>query len=207
MGRIYLLRHGQTAWNKEEVFRGTLDVPLDDVGRRQARDAGRALKRKGLKDPVIYCSPQARARETAEIVAAEIPVQELHPEPAFRDLNFGEWQGMPKTEVARLYPDLLKKWATEPTGIVFPGGEGLEAVADRAEEALYRLARENLHRDMILVSHQVVNKAILCRLLGAGLNVFWRLGQDTACLNLLEYNGSYFVVQTVNDTHHLSAAL
>ena len=60
MGRIYLLRHGQTAWNKEEVFRGTLDVPLDDVGRRQARDAGRALKRKGLKDPVIYCSPQAR---------------------------------------------------------------------------------------------------------------------------------------------------
>lgn len=61
MGMIFLVRHGRTAWNREEVFRGTFDIPLDDFGRKQAREVGRKLRSLNLNHPLIFSSPLARA--------------------------------------------------------------------------------------------------------------------------------------------------
>lgn len=202
MSRIYLIRHGQTAWNKEEIFRGTIDVPLDDCGKKQAAALGKALQIRNLKDPLFLSSPLKRAAETAEIAAA-FTGRGIVAEQAFTDLNFGQWQGQAKAEVARRYPDLFREWLTDPQKVVFPGGESLADVTVRAEAALYRLAQKNQGRDLVIVTHRVVTKVLLCRLLGAGLGAFWKIKQDTACLNVLEYSGSAFVVESVNDTCHL----
>ncbi|HOL17667.1 MAG TPA: histidine phosphatase family protein [Bacillota bacterium] len=202
MSRIYLIRHGQTAWNKEEIFRGTIDVPLDDYGKKQAAALGKALQIRNLKDPLFFSSPLKRAAETAQIAASFLDCGFVT-EQAFTDLNFGRWQGQAKTEIARLYPDLFRQWLTEPQEIVFPGGGSLAEVTERAEAALYRLAQKNQNRDLVIVTHRVVTKVLLCRLLGAGLSAFWKIKQDTTCLNVLEYSGSAFVVESMNDTCHL----
>jgi len=203
MSRIFLVRHGQTSWNKEEVFRGTLDIPLNDFGKKQALEVGKKLKSLSPDDPLLISSPLGRARETAEIAGESVSSKQIRIEPAFIDINFGEWQGKAKTEIEKSFPALYEKWLTEPADMVFPGGESLEKTAARAEETIYRLARECQDHDLIIVSHRVVNKVLLCCLLGAGLNSFWKIKQDTACLNILEYDGRSFIVSALNMTCHL----
>ncbi|MEW5920619.1 MAG: histidine phosphatase family protein [Bacillota bacterium] len=203
MGRIFLVRHGQTTWNKEEVFRGTLDIPLNDFGRKQAQEVGNKLKSLSLNDPLLISSPLGRALETAEIAGKAIFGKQVSIEQNFTDINFGEWQGKAKTEIEKLYPGLYRKWLTDPATIIFPGGESLEKVAARAKGTLYRLARDCKDHDLVIVSHRVVNKVLLCCLLGAGLNPFWKIKQDTACINILEYDGLSFFICVLNDTCHL----
>lgn len=203
MGLIVLVRHGQTAWNREEIFRGTMDIPLDDFGRNQARALGSELKNRNLNNPVFLSSPLERSRETAEIAAAAVSGTPVTIEPAFSDLNFGRWQGKSKADVAQIYPDLYEQWQVWPEHVTFPEGESLSKVAKRAEAALLNLVGKYRNRDMVIVSHRVVNKVLLCRLLGTGLDAFWKIKQDTACLNITQYNGSTFIVVAMNDTCHL----
>lgn len=83
----------------------------------------------------------------------------------------------------------------------------MKNVSARAEAALQRLAGSGENRDLIIVTHRVVNKVLLCNLLGAGLESFWKIKQDTACINLLEYDGFSFKVKTMNDSCHLASLL
>ena len=205
MRRIFLIRHGQTAWNRDQIFRGTLDIPLNDFGKEQARQLGRALKRRQVLNPVLASSPLLRARETAELAGEAVLCKEIATEQGFTDLNFGVWQGKAKADVEKLYPDLYRQWLDNPADIIFPGGEALRRVADRAGAALRRLAGSGGDRDLIIVSHRVVNKVLLCGLLGAGLDAFWKIKQDTACINLIEYSGGSFKVKTINDSCHLAS--
>lgn len=203
MSCIVLARHGQTAWNREEIFRGTMDIPLDEYGRIQARAMGKALRDLCLNNPLVVSSPLQRAGETAKIAGALVSNLPVTFEPSFVDMNFGRWQGQSKKEVAQLYPDLYKQWLKEPGSISFPGGESLADIEERALAALYALADKSRERDIIVVTHRVVTKVILGRLLDAGPGAFWKIKQDTACLNMLSYDGSSFVVGVMNDTCHL----
>ncbi len=203
MRRIILARHGQTAWNREEVFRGTADIPLNDFGREQARALGKKIFSLQLKDPLIISSPLGRARETAEISNQAVTGRQVMVNQGFTDINFGDWQGKSKSEIQQVQPKLYRQWLLDPASVAFPGGETLGKTANRAWETLNQLVNNHQEHDLVIVSHRVVNKAVLCLLLGAGLQAFWKIKQDTACLNILEYDGRTFVVSTLNDTSHL----
>jgi len=205
MTAIYLIRHGQTEWNREEIFRGRADVPLDDLGRRQAEALGRAFVKQGIEKPLFISSPLKRARETADTAAGFLGVTELKTDKAFIDLSFGEWEGRSVTDVQKEYPVLYRSWLEHPENVIFPGGEQLDEAADRAEEGLYRVANANRGKDVVIVTHRVISKVLLCRILSAGIKAFWKLRQDTACLNELNYNGTGFVLVKMNDTCHLQS--
>ena len=207
MGLIYLIRHGQTGRNAENTFHGQTDIPLDARGRRQAHEAGLALRQKGLVNPVFISSPLRRAYETAAIIAAaacgeEKPVQTLE---AFTDMHFGVWEGKSVEEVSALDPELFRRWREKPAAAVFPGGSSLRRVAGRAVSALQTIARNHTNRDTVIVSHRVVNRLLLCRLVGAGPASFWVIRQDNACINILAWDGNSFSVLLVNDTCHVTA--
>ncbi len=203
MNNIYLIRHGQTEWNREDLFRGTSDIGLNDFGRRQAAGVGTYLQGLKLHQPRFITSPLSRAVETGQIAAAQLKVDHLECDNAFNDLDFGLWQGRPREEVAKAYPELYRRWAEEPEKAEFPEGETLRTLADRAEPALYRLAAASEDRDLVIVTHRVVSKVLLCLIMGAGLAAFWKIKQDTACINILEYKRSSFIINTVNETCHL----
>ncbi len=203
MRRIILARHGQTAWNREEVFRGTADIPLNDFGKEQARALGKKIESLQLKNPLIISSPLERARETAERCSEAVKGRQALVNQGFTDINFGDWQGKSKAEVQQVQPELYRQWLADPASVAFPGGETLEKTANRAWETLNQLVSKHRVHDLVIVSHRVVNKAILCLLLGAGLQAFWKIKQDTACLNILEYDGRTFMIRTLNDTCHL----
>src|SRR5512140_239015 len=133
MTKIILVRHGQTPWNKDKIFRGSRDIPLNDQGREEARLAGEWLK--GETIHAAYCSPLSRARDTAEAIAGPhgLKVDDL---PGLTDLFYGDWEGLPLTEVKVKYADLYWRWETSPQTVRFPGGETLDEVKTRALAAV-----------------------------------------------------------------------
>src|SRR5437763_13854167 len=101
--RIHLVRHGQTVMNTQVRFRGRLDVPLNEVGRKEARDAARALRGAGLV--AVYTSPLGRAREVAEAIAVVNGVGAVRDQPNLVNLDYGAWEGLTKEEAADVDPD------------------------------------------------------------------------------------------------------
>lgn len=202
MARFILIRHGQTEWNQKERFRGWVDIDLNETGIRQAEAAAPRVAQWDVA--AIYSSPLKRTMTTAEIIARPhgIPVAPLE---GIIDMNFGAWQGLSIDEVERNYPDLFKLWRYSPERLEIPQGDSLEDVRKRAAAAVDDLAARHNDAMVVLVSHRVVCKVLLCHLLGLDNSHFWRIEQDTAAINLFEINEGYTTVTLINDTCHLNA--
>ena len=200
MTRIYLVRHGQTQWNREEIFRGTTDVPLNESGLKEADLAAEALREEPIK--AVYASPLARAKQTAEAIA-RIHRTEVRVIDDLRDICFGEWQGVSHKEVRERYADLYRRWLEEPQTVTFPDGESLAALASRAVPAVRRVVLDHAEDTIAMVSHRVVNRVLICGLVGIDLARFWQIGQDTTAINLLTWKKGRFTLTCLNDTCHL----
>jgi broad specificity phosphatase PhoE len=200
MGEILLIRHGETAWNREEVFRGRADVPLSDRGREQARLLARAMMGRSVE--AVYSSPLARARETAEPMARALGL-EVALDRRLVDMSFGEWEGKARSAVEQMWPELYEIWMREPGRFRAPGGESLAEVLARAWPALEEIAGRHEENSAAIVSHRVVCKVLLCEGLGAGAAGFWRVRVDTGSASVLERTRDGWVVTRVNDTRHL----
>jgi len=200
MTKVFLVRHGRTIWNKEQVFRGTRDVPLDGVGQQEAQLVGERLKDEEIT--AVYSSPLSRARETAETIARfhNVAVQTL---PGLNDLHFGEWEGMHHQEVKGKYPDLYQRWQKDPHKVIFPGGEGLDDVHARVMEAIEYIVSQHSQGVVVLVTHRVVLKVCICALLGLENSHFWQIGQDTTAINCFLYRDGMWIVSLLNDVCHL----
>lgn len=197
---IILARHGETKWNLEGRFQGQKDTELSPLGWEQARLLARALA--GVHLDAVYASPLARARETAAQVAGEhrLPVELV---PSLMEICHGEWEGRRYAEVAEEDGERLRLWRTRPELVSMPGGESLEDVARRACPAVQALAEKHAGQTILVVAHDAVNKMLLANALGLGPEAFWRIKQDNACLNVLEYAEGRFRVALLNSTVHL----
>lgn len=198
MGEVLLIRHGETAWNRGEVFRGRADVPLSERGREQAQGLARALAGRPIE--AVYSSPLSRARETAAPVAQAVGL-EVVVDDRLVDMSFGEWEGRPRAEVEERWAELYETWLRAPERFRVPGGESLAEVLARAWPAMAEIAAR--HEVAAVVSHRVVCKTVLCEAMGAGAAGFWRARMDTASVSVLERGERGWAVTRVNDTHHL----
>jgi broad specificity phosphatase PhoE len=200
MTSIYLIRHGQTAWNKEEIFRGRTDVPLDQTGLRQAELAGSYFE--GMEIHAIYSSPLARALQTAERIA-QLHSLRVRPLEGIVDMSFGNWEGRPHEEIKRTDPETYRQWREEPHRARLPGGESLEEVRARAMAAMEKVIQSNSGKTLVLVSHRVVNKVLICGILGVDNSHFWQIGQDTTAINLIQFRSGKYILSLLNETCHL----
>jgi len=204
MTRIVLVRHGQTVWNREARFRGQADVELDEFGLRQAEATGRYL---AARWPVVavYASPMCRALQTAGAIARSQGLT-AHPLEGLLDIDFGEWQGRRADEVAQDHPELYRAWLEVPHTVHFSGGEELDDVRSRVVAALGEVTTRHPGQAIALVSHTVVNRVLLCAVLGLGNEHFWRLRQETCAVNVFdaEEDGTFTIV-LLNDTCHLQS--
>ncbi len=198
---ILLVRHGQTEWNRVMRFRGRTDLGLDQVGWTQARALARRLANWPIK--AIYTSPLRRARQTAEPLARQLGLS-IQPTEGLLDIDYGRWQGRTPEEVAQAEPRLYQLWLEEPQRVQIPGGESLSLVQQRVRLTMEEVVACHPDEMVLLIGHQVVNKVLICTLLGLDLASFWRIGQDTACLNRFRYHDGLYDVLLLNDTCHLA---
>ena len=146
---IYLVRHGETDWNRQRRIQGSSDIPLNSTGRAQAKTTGKLLSSRTWDG--IFASPLSRAMETARIIASEIGLEAPGTLPAVVERNYGDAEGRTASEVDALYPG-----DTE-----VPGRESREAVIERALPALVQLAENNHGKSIIVVAHGGVIASIL----------------------------------------------
>jgi phosphoserine phosphatase len=203
--RILLARHGETSWNVEGRHQGQgFDIPLSEVGQAQAAALGQRLKALPLARAVA--SPLLRARGTAEIALGD-RAEMLRLDPALMEIAHGEWEGRLASEIREQYPDLQRAWREAPHTVTLPGGESFQRVLDRAWPAFCR-ACEGLGPEdtLLLVTHDGVNRVVLCRILGLPLERVWAFRQAPTCLNLLEGSDpEHLAVVRVNDATHITA--
>ncbi len=209
--RIWLVRHGQTAWNEQGRFCGHTDISLSTVGRRQARTLASYLQRMPIT--TIYSSDLSRARETAEIIAArnvhrgnretarvsptrtvpqnvgETLAVSQQPKiiisPLWREINFGAWEGLTYNEIATSFVDQLS-FFTDPEHYAPPQGETLAEVLQRVIPALQAIMQHDHKGEIVLVSHGGVLRGLLCVLLGMPLSSQWQLRIDTGSLSVID---------------------
>src|SRR5512146_2017965 len=123
-----LIRHGQTEWNKQDRFRGHVDIPLNDTGKAQAQKVAARLAND--KIDAIYASPLQRTMQTAQPVA-EAHGLEVQKEDALIDLDVGAMEGLTVEEARQTFPDVVDKWLNAPSKLKFPKGESIKSVRTR----------------------------------------------------------------------------
>lgn len=151
---IALIRHGQTVWNAEGRMQGRSDIPLNETGREQARDAGAALA--GSSWEVIVSSPLSRARETASIIAAHTGLELGASYDILVERDYGVVDGLTMAEIT-------EQWGDDRD---FPGLESIESVAQRGTSALDQIAADHPGRRVIVVCHGTLIRHTLATVAG-----------------------------------------
>ncbi|KAA0239212.1 histidine phosphatase family protein [bacterium] len=199
---LYLVRHGQTAHNRDGVSLGRQDVPLTPLGEQQAAAVASAL---APARPVrIYASPLRRAFDTAAAIAHGHGL-----EPIVRseliELDAGEAEGLTFPELRERFGPFLAEWVG-PLGhqAVMPGGESIS----RLEQRLLPIIPELLDPaagDAAVVSHNFVLRVLVCRLMGLDAAAFRSVAVDVASISTFLVNGDRVVMDRLNDTCHLNS--
>ncbi len=198
--KVILLRHGQTDWNSGKRYQGHSDVPLNETGRRQAAKLGRRLA--GLPLKAVYSSDLTRAVQTAEAVALQHGLKVLE-RPAFRELNFGLWEGLSYEQIVSGWPLWLSAMYARPSIGYAPRGESFPQVRRRALAGLRACIAAHPAELIAIVSHGGTLRTILCEALGKPLDELWSLRQDATALNVLTC-GAAWQLEVINDTAHLA---
>jgi broad specificity phosphatase PhoE len=161
-GAIYVVRHGQTAWNIAGRRQGRSDSPLTELGIAQAVAVGRALRRElgGADGVAIVCSPLGRARVTARIVCRELGLRDsaIAVDPLLAEYDQGEWEGFTAAEIEARFPGLQARRAAEKWSFSIPGGESYADAHARARRWLG--AREETS-PTIAVTHEMLSRTLL----------------------------------------------
>jgi broad specificity phosphatase PhoE len=145
---LLLARHGETDWNRDRRWQGHSDPPLNETGRRQARDLAARMEHEQLE--AVYSSDSRRARETAEIVGARLGLP-VKSDARLREVSFGEWEGLTSDQIGRRYADAFARWEAGERPLR-PGIEPDEAMAGRVLEALREIAEEHPDGRVLVVT-------------------------------------------------------
>jgi broad specificity phosphatase PhoE len=150
---IYIVRHGQSTANVENVLQGWADYPLSGAGILQARIAGRYLARTGIALDKIYTSPLSRARRTAEEIARRFaPQPEYVTIDGFKEIGLGSLTDMPVEEAKKEYPDFFRGIMNTPEGFDRFGGESQSSFSKRVKDGLIEVLRNHVDGDSILLT-------------------------------------------------------
>jgi phosphoserine phosphatase len=206
MTQIILVSNGNTRWDKDKIFQGSKDIPLDDLGREEAWAVGQWLKDETIH--AVYTSPLSRARDTAIAIARhhDLTVLDL---PGLADLSYGDWDGVLWRDVKVKHADLYYQWETAPHTVRFPNGEPLAVMRTRALAAVEEVVQRHPDRTVLFMTHRAVNKVLIVAFIGLDNSNFWRIAQDTTAINrfhLVEDDrkvGKTWYITSINETAHL----
>jgi len=160
MTTILLIRHGQTSWNAVGRWQGHADVPLNEVGREQARLLARRLE--AWPVGALYSSDLKRAAQTAAIVGHALGLEPVQ-KPVWRERHGGAFQGLTKQEIAEEHPEA---WAALQRGVVAPpGGESSQALHKRVTRAFEQLVERHQGEAVAVVSHGGAMRALIAHVL------------------------------------------
>ncbi len=198
--RLLLTRHGQTDWNIAGRYQGHSDVPLNQIGQSQATQIAKRLSKETIH--AIYTSDLSRAANTAQAIA-DFHQLEIKKNSRWRELAFGDWEGMTYQEMSAHSPDLFSKWMIDSLNISTPNGETLAQLAERVKFAFDDLKSQYKDQTVLVVSHSGALQSLLSTTLGVDLNRYWQFRISQTSLSELTVYEDSVTLSLLNDTSHL----
>lgn len=178
---LYIVRHGETVWNADKKLQGSVDIELNENGRRLAGETGENLE--GTEFDCIYSSPLIRAYETACLIRGHRNIPIIRDE-RLRELCFGEKEGHNFTKLLEDESDPFHHFFKRPDLYQAPkGGETLEEICLRAKEFMQQVIepKKNDFKRVMIVAHGALNKALMCHIKQHGIAQYWSGGLQTNC--------------------------
>ena len=224
---LYLVRHGELEGGGPKRYNGSIDIPMSEKGIEQMEAASEFITRhlrsadcskylsylKDIHGPTgaqecksegaasglqaVYSSDLDRAVRGAAIIAERYRLRPVVVA-ALRERSFGIWEGMTFDEIKRKYPEEFDSWAQNPLKFSPPGGESTIVVRERAVNALEEILRMHKGDNISIVAHGGINRVLLCHILGIPLENIFRIEQDYAAVNIIEFWDKYPVVKLLN---------
>jgi alpha-ribazole phosphatase len=223
---LFLVRHGALLGSGQKRYNGSIDTPMSEEGMGQVkaaaafigdhlRDSGHSRYFSYLRDvhvsagpgdyreegadglQAVYCSDLIRAVTSAEIIAGLYGIEPVKV-PGLRERSFGQWEGMTFSEIKEKFPSEFEAWASNPLVHGPVGGESTEEVKERAVGALEEILARHKGDNVTVVAHGGINRIILCHILGMPLENLFRIEQDYAAVNIVEFWEKYPVVKLIN---------
>lgn len=214
MGRIYLLRHGETTANRDRIIQGPrIDAELSELGRAQAARTGEAL----ASEPIhaVYSSPLLRARQTAQAVVdnhhtvrnevSDRSPLSLQVVPEFYEMDYGQFIGRPYSEVRGDMEQVFDAWRMGFPQEPFPGGESAVLAQHRILGFSQRVLATARRNDVAVVGHGRINRVLLATWTGSGLTRLEEFPQSNACITEVVVDEQIRVAR-LNDVSHLDLA-
>ena len=200
--KFFVVRHGETEWNKLGRFQGHTDISLNDRGLSQARETAVASEDWGYT--AIYSSPLVRTVQVAEEIAKVTPML-VSQEPGLKELSLGDLEGVTGEEMRNDWPALFAAWRTEPEKMSMPNGESLGELRDRTWQVILDIEQKHSSDESIVViSHNFAIRSIVNELLGMPLAYFHRMSLNLASVCTFDSDERGRRLTGYNSTSHLS---
>lgn len=199
--KFFLVRHGETEWNRLGRFQGQADIALNDRGLAQARDTARAAV--SWRPSALYASPLVRTMQVAEEISGKIGLP-IIPDARLMELNLGQLEGVTGQAMQEQWSQVYQGWRNDPGATEMPGGESLAQLQDRAWQVLLDLEQSHGEDEaVVLVSHNFAIRTIVSKLLGMPWSHFHQTYLSLSSICTLESNSRGRRLLAYNSTCHL----
>ena len=199
--RLYLLRHGETKWNKENRYAGQLDIPLNENGIAQAKAAAKRLKEEKIE--IIASSDLQRAYKTAEIISSHLGINKILKFEELRELNYGRWQGKTVDEINSFDKEKFSLWLKGELKEGIPEGEKIEEFQKRVWKVISNLLENFKYKRILVVTHGGPVRIILCKVLSINPEKYRIFAQNNTGLTIIDFYNDRALIRLVNDICHL----
>ena len=207
--RIFLIRHGETNWNKEGRFQGQIDIPLNENGKDQANKTFEFLR--NISFNKAFSSSMNRPYETAQIILQDNKNLRIEKINSLVEISHGLWEGKLEEEIREKWPVLLKNWHEKPEEVIMPEGESIKEVSERSVEAFDKICLSQKDNDIsLLVAHDAVNKTLICNIFGINYSNIWMIKQGNGGITVIDLFNDPIkppVISALNITTHLGGII
>lgn len=206
MTKLYLVRHGETEWNKASKIQGKTDTELSAEGIEQAHKLAKRLSNEDIN--VIFSSSLKRALRTAEIIK-EYKSCRIVKSDKYHEICLGPWEGMTINEIEEKYTEHFRVYREDPANFKLPGAETFLDLTERTYNEIINIVNKYDDKNILLVSHGTTIKAAIIKILGIDIINYNKFRIDNASISIIGFSESIPkkpVILCLNDTNHLKQA-
>ena len=201
MGQLFIVRHGETVWNREGRIQGHTDVALSERGVEQATRLANRLGE--ITFDAAYTSDLCRASATASLILQDRDVP-FHPTPRLREYHKGAFEGMTEADLRSRFPDEYPSYVSKDLDYAPEGGESTRDVSDRMSSIICEIKERHLDDKVLVVGHGGSLRAAMMALLGMPMDANWRFVFGNCTLTIVDTYHDNAVLRLFNDGSHLS---
>mgnify|MGYP005906701635 CR=1 FL=1 len=198
---LYLVRHGETVWNKTGKYQGRTDVALSEKGKAQAAKTAEWFQ--GVQLDGVISSPLVRAVNTARGIAEyqHLPIEK---DERLREISFGDWEGKTYDEIEAIWPGMIEAMYHDAGTLQLPHGESFAECQKRCMEAVHSLIQRGDGKAYALICHGAALRTIICGMIDIPLARSWNMSLSNASVSAIQiYPGDMNVLHMLNFTDHL----